>query len=85
MSLCWRPVRVLGDAYDKDFPRDARLKYAAQGGRIFITAKDSAELPNSPAIVRSGKSPGSEYLSRLEEDFVKASQALAMGDLAGLT
>jgi len=64
--------------------RDELKAFMDRGGRLFITGSDVTKFPDSPTIARSASSLGSNHLSRLEKDFMKASQSLQLELLASL-
>ncbi|HLK05887.1 MAG TPA: hypothetical protein VKT53_15720 [Candidatus Acidoferrum sp.] len=79
------PALILPDVSELSAAERSDLaKYAARGGRIFVTGADVTNLLAGPNIFRSASSPGAEHLARLEKDLMKTSQSLNLGLLESL-
>jgi hypothetical protein len=79
------PALILPDVAEISIREKSQLtKFVERGGRLFVTGVDATDLAESPSVVRSRTSPGAEYLTGLEKDFMKASQSLALGPLQSL-
>ena len=79
------PALVLPDVSQLSAAESDQLKsFTDRGGRLFITGADVTKFPDSSKITRAASSTGSTHLSRLEKDFMQASQSLQLELLASL-